>query len=91
MTTTYLKRHLVSESTGLRIAQGLASFASLVIMVVGVFKLSDLELTESQLLLGVGALFTMALQCATIVMLLDLKGKRVSTDPPAGRAPGRTG
>jgi len=77
MTTQLLKRNLVSEATGIRIAQALAFLASLVIMALGGHKLADLELTESQLLLGVGVLFTISLQCAIIVMLLDLKRKAV--------------
>ena len=75
MTTHLLKRRLVSEATGVRIAQGLAFLASLVIMVVGGHKLADLELTETQLLLGIGVLFTLSLQCAILLMVLDIKRK----------------
>ena len=75
MKTGLFKRNLVSEATGIRIAQALAFLASLIIMALGAHKLADLELTESQLLLGVGVLFTITLQCAIIVMLLDFKRK----------------
>ena len=71
--TDLLKRKLVSESTSTRIAQVLASVASILIMVLGGLKVTALELTESQLLLGLGILFTISLQFAVIVMLLDLK------------------
>ena len=75
--THLLKLKLVSETAGIRIAQALAFLASLGTMVLGGHKLAELELTESQLLLGVGVLFTLSLQCAILVMLLDLKSKRV--------------
>lgn len=76
MITQLLKRRIAPDRFYVYAVQGSVAFFGAVMFVAGFRKLADLELTEAQLLLGAGVIFSLALQCVTISVLLSRKLKR---------------
>ena len=75
MITWIFKRQIVPEGLMLQILQGLVVLAVALIFVVGFLKMTALELTEAQLSLGIGILFSLLLQCGILLLLIDRKRK----------------
>ena len=68
-----LKRRIASDVAWSRMCQGLVVITGCLILVLGFYRLADLELKEAQLLLGIGILCSLWLQCGILYMLLDPK------------------
>ncbi len=68
-----LKRRIVSDVAWLRISQALVLITGCLIFVLGFYRLADLELKEAQLLLGIGILCLLWLQCGILYVLLEPK------------------
>jgi hypothetical protein len=73
MITRLLKRRIASDVAWSKISQALVAIAGCLILVLGFDWLADLELTQAQLLLGIGVLFSLWLQCGILYVLLDPK------------------
>ena len=67
------KRQVASEAAWLRITQALVLITGCLILVLGLYRLADLELKEAQLLLGIAVLCSLWLQCGILYVLLDPK------------------
>ncbi len=73
MIVQLLKRRIASDAAWLRISQALVLISGCLIFVLGFYRLADLELKEAQLLLGIGVLCLLWLQCGILCVLLDPK------------------
>ena len=73
MITRLLKRRIASDVALYRVSQGLCGVAGCLILVLGFSRLADLELTHAQLLLGIGMLLSLWLQCGILYILFDPK------------------
>ncbi len=68
-----LRYRVASDAVWLRISQALVLIVGCLILVLGFYRLADLELKEAQLLLGIAVLCSLWLQCGILYMLLELK------------------
>ncbi len=73
MSTRWLTRPLGSDRSLARVAQAATLGVGVLLLVIGMRRLPTLGLTEPQLLLGVGVLFSLLLQCGVLYVLLDPK------------------
>ena len=76
MIAQLFKRRVCSESLMHQMAQGVVALFAFFIMVPGVLKVTAMELTEPQMLLGFGVIFTLVFQCGIVVMLMEVARKR---------------
>ena len=76
MIAQLFKRRVCSESLMHQVGQGLVGLIATFFMVAGVLKVTAMELTEPQMLLGFGVVFTLVLQCGIIAMLIEFARKR---------------
>ena len=75
MITQMFKRRIASESLLPQVIQGIVMLIAAIIFVAGFRKIAELELTEAQMFLGFGIVFSLVLQCCILWVLIDLKHK----------------
>lgn len=75
MIAQLFKRRICSENVIRQAAQVAVMLTALLIFVVGFLKVMAMELTEPQMLLGIGLVFSLVLQCATLGVLMEMKRK----------------
>jgi hypothetical protein len=68
-----LKRRIASDVAWLRLTQALCGIAACLMLVMGFRELPELDLTQAQMLLGIGVLCSLWLQCGIVYLLLDAK------------------
>ena len=73
MIAKMLKRPVGSWASVFKILQGMIGLVAAFVFVVGFLRVTALELTEAQLFLGLGVLFTLVLQLWILWALIDLK------------------
>ena len=70
-----LKRRIGPESLKPQLVQGAVILIAAIFFVAGFRKIASLDLTESQMLLGFGIVFSLVLQCFILWVLVDLTRK----------------
>ena len=69
------KRRIVSERLMRQTVQGVVLLIAAIVFVAGFRKIAELELTEAQMFLGFGIVFSLVLECCILWVLIDLKRK----------------
>lgn len=77
MIAQMFKRRVASESLMRRTIQGVVLLIAAIVFVAGFRKIAMLELTEAQMFMGFGIVFSLVLQCCILWVLIDLKPKAV--------------
>ena len=75
MIAQIFKRRVVSEVLMRQTVQGVVLLVAVIVFVTGFRKIAELELTEAQMFLGFGIVFSLVLQCCILCVLIDLKRK----------------
>jgi hypothetical protein len=75
MIAQLFKRRVASESLMRRTVQGVVLLIAAIVFVAGFRKIAELELTEAQIFLGFGIVFSLVLQCCILWVLIDVKRK----------------
>jgi len=79
MIAQILKRRIGPESLKPQLVQGAVILIAAIVFAGGFRKITSLDITEAQMLLGFGIVFSLVLQCCTLWVLIDLTRK-----PPKG-------
>jgi len=77
MITQFFKRRVASESLMRQTIQVVVLLIAAMVFVTGFRKIAAMELTEAQMFLGFGMVFSLVLQCCILWVLIDLKHKAV--------------
>jgi hypothetical protein len=75
MITQLLKRRLVPDRTVARVGQMLCFGCACAIPVLAFWKFARIEMSEAELLIGVLATMSMALQCMLVGLYLETQAK----------------
>jgi hypothetical protein len=75
MITQMFKRRFAPESVYPQIIQYIVLLIAAIILVAGFRQMAELELTKAQLLLGIGVVFSLVLQCCMLWVLIELARK----------------
>jgi formate/nitrite transporter FocA (FNT family) len=70
-----LKWQVVSDATWYRVCQALCAITACLIIAVGSIWMARLDLSLAQMFLGIGVIFSLALQFVIVCELLALKRK----------------
>ena len=81
MIVQLLKRRIGPESLKAQLIQGSVILIAAIIFVAGFRKLSEMDLTEAQMLLGFGIVFSLVLQCFILWVLVDVARSLARKDP----------
>ena len=78
MIAQMFKRRVASGRLMRQTVQGVVLLIAAIVFVAGFRRIAELELTEAQMFLGFGIVFSLVLQCCILWVLIDLKRKSAS-------------
>ena len=81
MIAQMLKRRIGPESLKAQLVQGSVILTAAIFLVAGFRRIAELDLTEAQMLLGFGVVFSLVLQCFIVWLLVDLARKLARKEP----------
>ena len=81
MIAQLLKRRIGPESLKAQLLQGSVILIAAIFFVAGFRKIAEMDLTEAQMLLGFGMIFSLVLQCFILWVLVDVARKLARKEP----------